>query len=259
MILVTGGTGFIGKALVRQLVENGYDVRLLIRPSKHSPDLPLGTPVEVAVSSHHDVRSLKVALAGIDTIYHLASAERRGVRGSLLSVDIQGTQALCQAAAQSQIKRIFFLSHLGADRASAFPLLKAKAIAEEFVRRSGVSYTILRSGVVFGKGDHFTTSIARLAHALPGVFFIPGDGRALLQPLWIEDLATCLTWAMDIAEVQNQTLSIGGPEFFPFQQIVQLVLDKLKIRRKLVHISLPYLNYLTILLENILPGLPTTS
>jgi uncharacterized protein YbjT (DUF2867 family) len=259
MILITGGTGFIGKALIRHLVENGYPVRLLIRPSKHTPDLPRGTPLEVAVSSLQEVRSLKVAMAGVDTIYHLASAELRGARGSLLNVDIRGTQAICQAAVQSGIQRIFYLSHLGADRASAFPLLKAKAIAEEFIRRSGLHYTILRTGIIFGKGDHFTMGIARLAQAFPAFFFIPGDGKTLLQPLWIEDLVTCMVWALDISEVIDQTVAIGGPEFLPFQEIVQSILEKARIRRSLVHVPLPYLNLLTIFLENLLPGLPTTS
>ncbi len=78
MILVTGGTGFIGKALVRHLTEAGYPVRLLIRPSRHSPQLPQGVPVEVAVSSLTDRRGLRSAMVGVDVVYHLAGAERRG-------------------------------------------------------------------------------------------------------------------------------------------------------------------------------------
>ena len=72
MIFVTGGTGFIGKALVRHLVESGYAVRLLIRPSAASPDLPRGLPVEVAVSSISDVRGLQAAMVGIEAVFHLA-------------------------------------------------------------------------------------------------------------------------------------------------------------------------------------------
>jgi NADH dehydrogenase len=259
MILVTGGTGFVGKALVRHLLENDDEIRLLIRPSKKTPDIPKGIPIEVAVSNIRDVRNLQVAMSGVDTIFHLASADWRGARGSLLEVDIQGTRAICQAAAQSRVKHIYFLSHLGADRASAFPLLKAKAIAEEFIRRSGIDYTILRSGIIFGKGDHFTTGIARLANAFPGFFLMPGDGKTLLQPLWIEDLVTCLVWALDGIDTRNQTISIGGPEFIPFNQIVQTIFDSMKIKRRFINVPLPYMSILTIFLENVFPGFPITS
>jgi len=259
MILVTGSTGFIGQALIRQLTESGYPMRLLIRPSPKSPNLPRGVAVEAAVSSLLDERSLRVALVGVDTVIHLASAEMHGRRGSLLKVDIQGTQTLCRAAAHAGVRRIFMVSHLGADRASAYPLLKAKAIAEEYVRRSGIDYTILRSGIVFGKGDHFTTSLVRLARLLPFIFIVPGDGLTLLQPLWVEDLVTCLAWNLEKTDTLSQTISIGGPEFLPFNEIVQLVLAKIRLRRRLMHVSPAYLHYFTFFLENLLPGTPTTS
>ncbi len=88
MILITGGTGFIGKALIRHLSENEYPVRTLIRPSPHTPELPTGVAVDVAVSSMMDERGLRAAMVGVDTIYHLASSERRGARSSLMETEI---------------------------------------------------------------------------------------------------------------------------------------------------------------------------
>jgi len=259
MILVTCGSGFIGKALIRQLTESGYPVRILIHPSQRSPDFPRGIPVEVAVSSLQDERSLQVAMVGVDAIYHLASAEWLGVHGSLLNVDIRGTANLCKAMVNSNVSRIFYVSHLGADRGSAFPSLKAKAIAEEYIRRSGVDYTILRSGIVWGNRDHFTTGLIQLAHYMPFIFLIPNEGETLLQPLWVEDLSTCLTWALEVDDFKKQTISIGGPEFLNLKQIIQYVFAKVGLHRRLVNISLPYLKIMTIVLENFLPGLATTS
>ena len=258
MILVTGGTGFVGRALVRHLLENGYPVRMLIRPSKHSPALPRGVPVEVAVSSLSDARGLQSAMVGVDTVFHLASAEWQGVRASLLETDIKGTQMISQAAAAAGVGRLFYLSHLGADRASAFPLLKAKAIAEEAVRRSGVPYTILRSGIVFGAGDHFTHGLARISKLTPFIFLVPGDGQTLLQPLWVEDLATCLAWSLENDKLDNQVISIGGPEFLTIDEIVQAIQEVIGHVRPLAHLHPPYLRGMTVFLEQIFPGLPAT-
>jgi NADH dehydrogenase len=239
MILVTGGTGFIGRALVRNLAESGYPVRTLIRPSAQTPRLPRGVPVEVAVSSLTDERGLRAAMVGVDVLYHLAGVERGSPYVSLSDVDIQGTRAVVRAAADARIERIFFVSHLGADRASAYPVIKAKGIAEDFIRRSGMDYTILRSAIAYGPDDGFTTGLAALLHTLPYIFLVPGDGKSLLQPIWVEDLATCLTWALDDETTRNETFEVGGPEYFTFNQIVEMIMQVTGIQRRLVHTRPP--------------------
>ncbi len=258
MILVTGGTGFIGKVLVRQLAEAGYPVRILIRPSKKSPDLPKKVPVEVAVSNLTDARGIRSAMVGVDTVYHLAGVEWHGAKASLMNIDIQGTQTVSKVSADAGVKRFFYLSHLGADRASAYPVLKAKAISEENIRRSGVNHTILRAAIVYGMNDHFTSGLARLLNALPFFFFVPEEGKTLLQPIWVEDLVTALVWSLDNDLTINQTFSVGGPEFLTFNHVVESVLNQIRIRRRLVRISPPYLRAMTVLFESIFPGLPVS-
>jgi len=258
MILVTGGTGFIGQALIRHLVEAGHEVRTLIRPSPRSPNLPRGVPVEVAVSSLNDERGLRAAMVGVDTVYHLAGSEWHGAYASLMEVDIRGTQSVVQAAADAGIQRLFYISHLGADRASAYPVFKAKAIAEEFIRRSTIDYTILRTAIIYGPRDRFTTGLAQLLDGVPFLFLLPGDGSTLLQPLWVEDLATCLTWALDDDGTRNQMYEIGGPEHLTFRQVVEILIQNLRVRRRLVSMRPPYLRAVTVFLENLLPSLPVS-
>lgn len=258
MILVTGGTGFIGRALIRHFTENNYSVRTLIRPSSKSPSLPKGVPIDAAVSSLQDARGLRAAMVGVDTIFHLASGEWRGTQASLMEIDIQGTRSVIQAAQDAGVKHIFYISHIGADRASAYPVFKAKAIAEEFIRRSGINYTIIRSAIVFGQRDGFTTGLARLINISPFFFIIPGDGMTLLQPLWVEDLATCLTWSLENAEIINRTLEIGGPEYLTYTQILELIMKTINKKRRTINIRPPYLRTLTVFIESIFPNPPVS-
>ncbi|MFO8036018.1 MAG: NAD(P)H-binding protein [Anaerolineales bacterium] len=256
-ILLTGATGFIGNALTRHLAETDHTIRALIRPSPSTPQLPPGIPLEVAVTGLNDPRGLRAALVDIDIIYHLASEERRGGEANLLKTDIQGTQALVKAAEEAQVDRFFYLSHLGADRASAFPIMTAKAIAEESIRKSGLDYTIIRSAVVYGKNDHFTTGLAKLLQLIPFFFFLPGEGDTLIQPLWIEDLATALVWALDDDSTRKGLYKIGGPEQLSFREVVETLLQALDIQRRLVPVHTAYLRMLTVFAEYLFPSPPT--
>jgi NADH dehydrogenase len=255
MILVTGGTGFVGRALLRQLVASGQEVRTLVRPSTRTPNLPRGVPVEVAVTSLNNERGLRAALRGVDVIYHLAGAEHAGARANILETDGRGTYNLARAAAEMRVRRIFYVSHLGADRSSYYPLFKVKGIAEEHIRRSGVPHTILRTSLLYGAEDHFTTVLARLLAVSP-VFFLPRDGEVLIQPLWVEDLVTCLLWSLDTPETINQTYDIGGAEYFPFRQAIEIIQTTLARNRWLIPLPLPALRTLTISAESLFPAFP---
>lgn len=256
MILVTGGTGFIGQALIRQLVALGKPVRTLLRPSAVSPNLPRGLPVEVAVSSLRDPRGLRAAMKGVDIIYHLAGNERAGSKADLTGVDVEGTQTLVQMAMDAGVEKIVYLSHLGADRASAFAVLKAKALAEGFIVNSGLGYTIFRTAAVFGPGDQFTTSLAKLLRLSPGLFLMPGDGTAMLQPIWIEDLVACLILSLEDPAAYKQVYSIGGGEYLRFHEILSTLMAVMEIQRKVINVSPPYLRILSLLAEQVIPHFP---
>lgn len=254
MILVTGATGFIGRALVRHLSDAGQQVRVLLRSSPNSPRLPRGVPVEVAVASLNDERALRAAMRGVDQIFHLTSAATEGRRGNLLKTDVEGARILAQAAASAEVERLIFLSHIGADRASAFPIQKSKGIAEEHIRKSGVTYTIIRSSVVFGPEDHFTNNLARLLRAAPGIFPIPNNGRTLIQPLWVEDLVTCLLWALENPDMANQTYEIGGGEYFTLRQVLEVLMHVTQRRRLLVSVPIPWMRNLLVMLDSFNPN-----
>lgn len=231
MLLVTGATGFVGRALLTRLAQSQIAARCLLRPAKRTPTLPRGVPVQVSIASFGDPRALRSALVGVSTVIHLASAEWHGPRADLLALDVNGTRTLLEAAREAGVERLIYLSHLGADRASAYPVLKAKGIAEEFIRQSGLDYTIIRSALAFGPEDRWVNALAVLLRLLP-VAPLPGDGRTLTQPIWIDDLATCLEWSLNDASLRNQTVSIGGPEFLSLRQLADELAFQLRLKRQ---------------------------
>ncbi len=256
MILVTGGTGFIGRNLVNVLINNGYEVRTLLKPSKKSPDLPKGIPIDAVVCGLNDERGLRAALKGIDVIFHLAGSERLSSRSNLLDIDVNGTRTLAQAARKSKISHLIYLSHLGADQNSAYPVLKAKALAEKEILTAGVPYTIFRTSHVYGKGDQFVEAFAKLLKISPGVFLLPGKGDSALQPINVGDLIACLNLCMHDPEMSNLTLEIGGGEVFTFKEILEMIMNKINIKRFLVNISPAYLRMFVIYVDQIIPKFP---
>ncbi len=198
------------------------------------------------------------AMRDVDVVYHLAGTERAGSEADLNGVDIDGTAILAEAAAQVGVQRFLYLSHIGADRASAFPVMKAKGIAEGLIKKSGVTYTIFKSSAVFGPGDQFTTVIDKILRSFPLFFFIPGDGLINLQPLWIEDLVTSMTWALEEPKTQNQTLSIGGCEYLTYRQIVEIIMAATARERTIINSSPVFLRSMNLFAEQVLKRSPVS-
>jgi len=234
-------------------------MRALIRPSKRTPRLPKGVSVEVAVVSLSDVRGLRAAMRDVDVVFHFASEENYGAQANLARTDIEGTKNLVEAAADAGVDRIVYLSHLGAEKESAYPAFKAKGEAERHIRNGKTPHTIFRSSLVYGTEDHFTNNLARLIRYAPGVFPIPAGGRVVVQPVWVEDLVTCMLWSLEKDEAQNMTYEIGGSEFFTLQQIVETIMDVTRRRRIVAPISPIPLRGLTVFLEGVLPNFPISS
>ena len=258
MILVTGGTGFLGGYLVRHLAELGKPYRMLLQPGIDQATLPKQTNMNVALSSFDDERGVSSALRGVDVIYHLVGVERAGVRANLMETEVNHLERLTSLARQAGVRRFFYLSHLGADRASAYGLMKAKGIAESIIRKSGLTYAIIRSSMVYGEGDNFTINLARLIKMSPGLVLVPGDGSTLVQPLWVEDLVTSLIWALDMPATENATIEVGGPEHLPFVDVLKLIGTQLGKKRYYSEFNPVQLSFLTQFLENRIKGFPTT-
>ena len=241
MVFVTGGTGFIGSRVILRLVQSHFPIKILIRPKNEATKLPHNMALNVAVSSLRDRRSLRAVLSGVDTIFHFSSAENELPIPDLEGVDVLGTQTLVKAAVDAGVRKILFLSRNGADKNSIYPLLRAKALAEDEIKKSGLDYAILRLSDVFGKGDHFTNQLVRYIKASPGFIPLPEGGKMILQPLWIEDLVSSIFLVLEDDLFQNSVDRIGGGEFLEFRKIIRTIMQVIGKRKFPISVAPAYL------------------
>ncbi|NPA07199.1 MAG: NAD(P)H-binding protein [Chloroflexi bacterium] len=259
-VLVTGALGFLGRRLLPLLYEAGYRVRVLLPAEARQPSLPRGVPLEVALGGFRDLASLQAALSRVDVVLHLATAEHRGPRGSLQESDVQSTQQLIRAARGRYRPLIIYFSHLGAGPHTAYPVLRAKGLAERALRQSGLPYIILRCGPVFGAHDHFLFPLARWVRMMPGVVPLPAGGHTLLHPLWLEDLVAVVLTLLEEPELAlGQTLSLGGPEHLSLRDVVQLLTHHLGLRRAIMPVPPTLLRMALLIWQNLTPKAPLTT
>lgn len=237
MILVTGATGFVGRHLVRHLtIDAGLRVRVLLRPGGDVNRLPRPLTVHTMVGEIADPDTLRAAMEGIHTVFHLVGTETRGRHARLDDVDVASAKAVVDAALAARVGRIITVSRLGAERASAFPVLRAKGEIEEYIRNSGLAYTIFRPGVLFGQGDRFSENIAMLLSTLP-LYLVPGDGETVFQPLWVNDLAACLVMSLEDFDLIDTIVTIGGPEFLTYRRLLMRIMHTINVNRPIIGVS----------------------
>ena len=175
--------------------------------------------------------NLRQQLDGVHTVIHLAGIEGRGRNRQLRHTDLDGTRRLLEECERADVRRIIYLSRLNADHNALHTLLKIKGETEQIIRNSPIPHTIIRSATLYGHGDRFTEMLAgAMLWSWPFVW-LPGGGKSVMQPLWVEDAARCLIAAIDQPHMVNQTISIAGEEMLRTEQITHLLLRTLNIRR----------------------------
>ncbi|MCK6578165.1 MAG: NAD(P)H-binding protein [Anaerolineae bacterium] len=223
MILVTGATGFIGRHLVTRLLMEGRRVRCLL-DERHAAHLPWQMPPEIVTGSLFDEETAFKAVSGAHVVIHLESAQWWGRPRDLERVELNGARALITAARSARVGRIITVSHLGASPSAAYALLRYKGLVEEAVRTSGLAYTILRSGILFGEDDAFINHIAMQIHATPLVYLVPGQGEVVLHPLYVEDMVSALVGSLSAIDTVDAVIEIGGPEYITFADLIRTVM-----------------------------------
>ena len=256
MILVTGATGFVGRHLVAALASAGHPVRALVHtPSRASVLSAHG--VETAYGDVLNPESLVRACEGVDAVIHLVAVLRQSGGQTFQRVNYQGTANVLEAAESAKVKRIIHASALGSSSNPAFPYLYSRWMAEQETTRSSIPYTIIRFSFGFGEGDEFFNALAAQVKLSPVVPMV-GDGRARFQPIAVEDVARCLLAAYERDDTVGKTIEAGGPQYFHFEEMLDLVAETLGA--KIVKVRLPsrLVSPVVAVMEALVPRPPAT-
>ena len=253
-VLVTGGTGFVGPAIVRALADAGHAVRVLERKPGRSTGLPSQEAVQGDVT---DPASLRPATEGQDVVVHLV-ALLAGPPEEFQRVMEQGTRDLVAAATEAGVRRFVLMSALGVDEQTKelVPYYHAKWEMEQTVRDSGMEYVIFRPSFIFGPGGGALQQFARIAKLAP-VTPIVGPGTQRIQPIWIDDLAAYFAAGVDKPEAAGRTFELGGPDTVTWNELWSLLKSTLGKRRPSMHVPFGLMRIQAAVLEK-LPRPPVT-
>jgi NADH dehydrogenase len=221
-VLVTGGSGFVGKHLCRELKSRGHTVTALSR-TPGGADLPGN--VEKAVGDVTAYDSLVEPMRGQDVVVNLVALSPlfRPSGGDRMHdrVHRQGTENVVRAAEETGVEKLVQMSALGADPDGPTAYIRSKGQAEEIVKSSSLRYVIFRPSVIFGDGGEFVPFTKKLAP--PYLTPLPGGGKTRFQPIWIDDLVPMLADAVEDDEFDGGVYEVGGPEKLSLADVARKV------------------------------------
>ena len=228
--LVTGAFGYTGKYIAARLLASGRSVRTLTgHPNR--PD-PFGGRVELAAYNFSDRRALTDSLRGIDTLYNTYWVRfDRAFTGFEQAVD--NTRALIAAALEAGIRRFVHLSVTNPALAPGLPYFRGKALLEEALASSGLSYAIIRPTLIYGGEDVLVNNIAWMLRRFP-LFLVPGRGDYRLQPVFVEDLAALAVRLGQ--EDDNVVVDAAGPDIMTFLEMVHLIASAVGSRSRVARV-----------------------
>jgi len=221
-IFVTGGTGFVGSEVLRQLVAAGFAVRVLVRHGSEEK-LAVRDGVEIHLGDATDPATLTGALAECDAVIHLVGIIREfpGQGITFARLHVEATRNVLAAAQAQGVRRYLHMSANGTGPAGTTDYHRTKWQGECAVRDSGLDWTIFRPSLIFGKGGEFVTMLADLIRKLPVVPVI-GDGQYRMQPVAVAQVAESFVRALGMPATVGETYHLGGGESYSYDEILDL-------------------------------------
>ena len=256
MILVTGGTGFIGPKVVHALRAEARDVRCLVRkPDRAGPLKTWGC--DLVQGDVTDSDSLRRAAEGCDAVVHLVSIIA-GTSSDFQRVMTAGTQSLVAAAQAAGVRRFVLMSALGVSEQTRtlVPYYTSKWEMEQAVRASSLEHVIFRPSFVFGRDGGALPLFVRQVRWSP-VTPVMGSGKRLLQPIWVEDVAAFFAAAVNLPGAANRTFDLGGPDRVSWNELYERIARTLGKRRRRLHVPVSVARIGAAVVEH-LPSPPLT-
>lgn len=241
LVTVFGGTGFVGRQVVRALAKRGLRVRVAARnPGRGYRLRMLGDvgQIEVVQANLRDPASVARALDGAEGCVNLVGVLQEIGRQRFDALQAQGARTVAEACAAAGVSRLVQVSAIGADANSDSKYARSKAEGEAAVRAAFPGATIVRPSIIFGPEDHFFNQFAQLASLSPALPLF-GGGHTRFQPAYVADVAEAIARIIEDPATQGQTYELGGPGVFSFKALMEFVLRETGRRRALVPIPWP--------------------
>lgn len=243
-VLVAGGTGFIGRAIVSALRYDGHQVRVLSRGSARSNPFVHDRGVTLVVGDVREPATLGDAMHGVDAVVcavqfpgHPVEVPKKGYTYD--EFDRKGTENLVAAAKKSGVGRLVYISGAAVGQGRAEEWFVAKERAEAAVRGSGLRWTIVRPSWVYGPRDRSLNRLAMLARVLP-VVPLPGPGKNRVRPVHVDDVGRAVALALKLPAAEDAVIEVGGPQLLTLRQITRTMLEVIGKRRVVLPTPTPF-------------------
>jgi uncharacterized protein YbjT (DUF2867 family) len=260
VILVTGGTGFVGSKVAHALRARDLPVRSLVRKRTSDAAHQLESwGCELVEGDMANAESLRRAADGVETVVHLA-AIRQGKREDFERIMIRGTRDLVEAAKVAGARRFVLMSALGTSEETKelVPYYGAKWEMEQTVQRSGLDHVIFRPSFIFARDGGILGTFRKLVRLAP-VTPVIGAGTQQIQPIWIDDVAEYFARSVDLADATNRMFELGGPDAVTWNEFWARLRRAVGVRRRpTVHVPLAFMRLNALVTERLPGDVPLT-
>jgi uncharacterized protein YbjT (DUF2867 family) len=251
-VTVFGGTGFVGRRVVRHLRDSGTRVRVVSRHRGRGED----AGVEQVAADARDQRSVEEAIAGADAVVNAISLYVEHGGDTFHSVHVETAAKIARAARQAGIRRFVHVSGIGANAASPSPYIRSRGEGEAAVQTAFPGSVIVRPAVVFASDDAFLTTILRLLRSMPA-YPIFGNGRTRLQPVYVDDVAAAIAQILRQSQKPYPVYELAGPRVYSYEELLRTIARIAGLRPRLMRMPFAFWNALAGVAE-MLPQPPLT-
>jgi uncharacterized protein YbjT (DUF2867 family) len=257
-VAVLGGTGFLGRRVVRHLRQRDFSVRVLARhPDRGRRRFGRDDPqIQLMQADIRDERSVATCLVGVYAVVNTVSLYAEHGPETFDAVHVEAAQRVAAQAQRAGVERLVHVSGIGADPISSSLYIRKRGEGELAVRAAFAAATIVRPSVMFGPDDAFLTTILDLIRRLP-VYPMFGDGRTRLQPAYVDDVAAAIGETMQRSEARASVFECGGPRVYAYQDLVRTIAREAGLKLTLVPVPFAAWHVLAGVAE-LLPRSPIT-